>query len=77
MKYAQEKYNVPLLLDPKDLVENPEESSIITYINGFLKYEDTKDIGYIFNEEDLIVNITGKDLQDGANEVIIMEKHQP
>lgn len=41
MSIASEKFEIPEIMDPADLVENPEEHSIMTYISYFRDYADT------------------------------------
>ena len=37
MKVATEKWNIPKLLEPEEMIENPDELSSFTYVAFFLK----------------------------------------
>jgi len=41
MDVATEKFEIPCIMDATDLVENPEEHSIMTYVSYFRDYADT------------------------------------
>ncbi len=35
MKVAEEKFDIPQVMDPKDIIETPDAKSVMTYVSYF------------------------------------------
>jgi len=66
MEYAEKEFKVPMIIDPVDMIENPEELSIMTAIHFYLKYDENPDPGdvevYFTSEYKFVV--AGKGLKE-------------
>jgi hypothetical protein len=63
MTFAEVEFNIPMILDPVDMIENPDELSIMTYINSFVKREENLDavdrIVLYIDEKEVIIHGKG------------------
>jgi len=45
MTFAEKELKIPMILDPNDLVNEPDDLSILTYLFFYKKFEENVDTG--------------------------------